>query len=56
MIHAFKKFYTHDFKSKVAVHHTAQMKTFRKNAEKLLKSIEKLEKKQLKSAVEQSGS
>lgn len=55
MAHAFTKFYSQDFKSKVAIHHTAQMKTFRNNVEKLLKSIEKLEKKQLKSAIEQSG-
>jgi hypothetical protein len=54
MVHTFTKFYSNDFKSKVAVHHTAQMKTFRKNAEKLLKSVEKLKKKQLKSAIEQS--
>lgn len=54
MNHAFSKFYSQDFKSRIAVKKTVEMKTFRNNVEKLLKSIEKLEKKQLKSAIEQS--
>lgn len=54
MGYAFNKFYSNDFKSRVAAHHAIQMKTFDDNVEKLLKSIKKLEKKQLKSAIEQS--
>lgn len=54
MDYAFNKFYSKDFMSKVAAHHTIQMKTFQNNVEKLLKSIEKLEKKRLKNAIDQS--
>lgn len=54
MDYTFNKFYSNDFKSKISAHHAIQTKTFDNNVEKLLKSIKKLEKKQLKSAIEQS--
>jgi len=53
MKHAFSKFYTSDFKSRVA-EEAVKMKTVQNNIEKLLISIDKLKRKQLKSAIEQS--
>jgi len=55
MDHAFNKFYTNDFKARVA-EETVKMKTVQNNLNKLLKSINKVKKKQLKSAIEQSTS
>jgi hypothetical protein len=50
---AFTKFYTNDFKARVA-EEAVKMKTVQNNLGKLLKSIDKVKKKQLKSAIEQS--
>jgi len=50
---AITKFYTSDFKARVA-EEAVKMKTVQNNLDKLLKSIDKVKKKQLKNAIEQS--